>query len=56
MFRGEVVHSYTTTDVGVSTSSPSVVVECIIPEGEYYWENENDMEYASLSLKIIHIL
>lgn len=56
MFRGEVVHSYTTIDIGISTSSPGVIVECIIPEGEYYWENENDMEYASLSLKIIHIL
>ena len=54
--NGEVVHSFTTTMVGISTSSPSVMVKCIIPEGEYYWENTRDEEYASLSLKIIQIL
>ena len=55
--NGEVVHSFTNninTDIG--TSSPNVVVKCVIPKGEYYWENERDMEYASLSLKIIQIL
>ena len=54
--NGEVVHSLTTTKMGISTSSPSVIVECIIPKGEYYWENGRDEEYASLSLKIIRIL
>ena len=54
--NGEVVHSFTTAKVSISTSSPSVMVKCVIPKGEYYWENTYDEEYASLSLKIIQIL
>jgi len=55
--NGEVVHSFTNninTDIG--TSSPNVVVKCVIPKGEYYWENTHYEEYASLSMKIIQIL
>jgi hypothetical protein len=55
--NGEVVHSFTTANVNVSAcDNPIVAVECVIPKGEYYWENKDDVEYASLSLKIIQIL
>jgi hypothetical protein len=33
-----------------------VIVECLIPEGEIYWENLYASQYASLSVKLIRIL
>ena len=55
-FNGEVVHSFTTNKISITSGFPSVMVKCIIPKGEYYWENTHYEEYASLSLKIIQIL
>lgn len=33
-----------------------VIVECLIPEGEIYWENIYASQYASFSVKLLRIL
>lgn len=56
--KGEVVHSFKDLKTTMQSvwGSGVAVVECIIPKGEYYWENSADCEYASLSLKISKIM
>lgn len=58
LLRGEVVHSFSTEKRASfwSRGEPLVIVECLIPEGEIYWENVDDSQYASFSVKLLRIL
>ena len=54
----EVVHSFFSERRAElwSRGEDLVIVECLIPEGEIYWENIYAAEYASFSIKLIRIL
>lgn len=59
MLFGGVFHSYSTIQslraslVFVRPVPNTCVVECVIPAGTKYWENDDYEEYASRSIKII---
>jgi hypothetical protein len=57
-FGGEVVHSFSSEKRAEwwSRGEPLVLVECLIPKGEIYWENKDDGQYASFSVEIIRVL
>ena len=54
----EVVHSFSSEKRALIWRGgvPLVLVECLIPEGEIYWENKNAEQYASFSVKLVRIL
>lgn len=54
----EVVHSFSSKERANlwSRGEPLVIVECLIPEGEIYWENKDAQQYASFSVKLIRII
>ena len=62
ILEGEVVHSYTTylrakcllDSIGIPRTT--CIVECEIPEGEDYWVNNDDGEYASKRVIITRII
>ena len=54
----EVVHSFSSkrrADLW-SIGENLVIVECLIPEGEIYWENIYAAQYVSFSIELIRIL
>ena len=62
ILEGEVVHSYTTYSRAKlmfdSFGLPCItrIVECEIPEGEDYWVNNDDCEYASKKVIIKNLI
>lgn len=62
-FEGEVVHAYTDRFKATSAaiflkafcSTPTVVVECVIPAGAPYWVNELNHEIVAKEMKITAI-
>lgn len=52
----EVVHSFKSFDLAreLIQNSNEVIVKCIIPEGEVYWENDD--VYGSFSVKLLEIV
>lgn len=52
----EVVHSFSSEKRAEiwRGGEPLVLVECLIPKGEIYWENAS--QYASFSIKLIKII
>lgn len=58
LLGGEVVHSFSSERKAYfwSRMEPLMIVECLIPEGEIYWENAEDSQYASFSVKLLRIL
>lgn len=57
LFFGQVVHAYSTIKEAERCASDSqVIVECLIPKGEVYWENHADDEVAALSIKVVKVI
>jgi len=56
--EGQVVHSFSSKRRATlwRTGESLVIVECLIPEGEIYWENVDIGQYASFSIKLLRIL
>lgn len=54
----EVVHSFFSEERAKfwNIGQPLVIVECLIPEGEIYWENKHALQYASFSVKLLRVL
>lgn len=55
----EVVHSFSSEEKARWWSlgeSSLIIVECLIPEGEIYWENKSTSQYASFSVELVRIL
>lgn len=54
----EVVHSFSSEERAErwSRAEPLVLVQCLIPKGEIYWENKDAGQYASFSVEIIRVL
>lgn len=54
----EVVHSFFSKERTAiwCGGEPLFIVECLIPEGEIYWEDIDRMQYASFSVKLLRIL
>ena len=56
---GEVVHSFSSEIAArwwKREQHSLVIVECLIPEGEIYWENKLMGQYASFSVQLVKVL